>query len=160
MPLHSLPTNVGAGTTTGHFSHTNQLHALVNKFDSDVGAAGAGGIKTGASLEVAGTLLNYVPSLLVTTTTYTIGWPNLCQVVRLSNAAAITVTVPTNAADALPVGYSTTLVWYGVGQPTIAPAGGVTVNATPGLKLLDRYAAGQLFKIATNEWLLIGRLSA
>lgn len=159
MPLHSLPTNVGSGTSTGHYAHTNAVHAFLNKFDTTTGSAGANGVWVGAGLEVAGALITYVPVLTETGTAYTVGWPGLCRVVTLSNASPITVTVPTNATDALPIGYSITLVQYGVGQVTVAPAGGVTVNATPGLKLLDQFASAQLLKMATNTWLMIGRLS-
>ena len=58
--------------------------------------------------------------------------------VTLSNAAAITVTLPQNTAAAFPVGAEVDFLWLGVGQPTFAAGTGATVNGTPGLKLRAR----------------------
>lgn len=82
------------------------------------------------------------------------------KVVTLSNSGAITLTVPTNASQALPVGTQILLVQKGAGQVTIAAAGGVTVNATPGLKISAQHAAAALVKLATDEWVAIGSLAA
>ena len=80
--------------------------------------------------------------------------------ITLSNAAAITVTMPSNATQAIPVGAEIDFCWYGVGQPTFAAGSGATVNGTPGLKLRARYSAATAKKIGTNEFVIIGDLSA
>ena len=80
--------------------------------------------------------------------------------VTLSNAAAITVTLPQNSAAAFPVGAEVDFLWFGVGQPTFAAGTGATVNGTPGLKLRARYSAATAKKVATNDWVIIGDLSA
>lgn len=82
------------------------------------------------------------------------------QMVTLSNAGAITVTVPSNATQAFPIGAEVDFLWLGVGQPTFAAGGGATVVSTPGLKLRARYSAATAKKIATNDWVIIGDLSA
>lgn len=82
------------------------------------------------------------------------------KLVTLSNAAAITVTLPQNSALAFPVGGRVDFVWLGVGAVTFAQGTGATVNGTPGLKLRARYSAASAVKIATNQWLLVGDLSA
>ena len=61
--------------------------------------------------------------------------------ITLSNAGAITVTMPSNATQAIPVEAEIEFVWWGVGQPTFAAGGGATVNGTPGLKLRARHPA-------------------
>jgi len=80
--------------------------------------------------------------------------------VTLSNAAAITLTIPTNASVAYAVGTKIDFAQIGAGQVTVAGAGGVTVNATPGLKFRAQYSAATCIKTATDTWLLVGDLSA
>jgi hypothetical protein len=43
---------------------------------------------------------------------------------------------------------------------TIAQGAGVTVNASPGLKVAAQYGTAALKKTATDTWLAFGRLSA
>ncbi|MCE7039258.1 hypothetical protein [Dyadobacter sp. CY312] len=81
--------------------------------------------------------------------------------VTLNNSAAITLTVPTNATVAYPVGAEIDLSQVGVGQVTVVGAAGVTIRSFAGnLKLAGQYSAATLKKIGTNEWLLVGNLSA
>jgi hypothetical protein len=80
--------------------------------------------------------------------------------ITLSNAASITVTLPSNGTQAFPVGAEVDFLWYGVGQPTFAAGSGATVNGTPGLKFRARYSAATAKKVATNDWVAIGDLSS
>ena len=95
-----------------------------------------------------------------TGTTYTPVVADENQMVTLSNAAAITVTLPQNSAAAFPVGAEVDFLWLGVGQPTFAAGTGATANATPGLKLRARYSAATAKKVATNDWVILGDMSA
>ena len=79
--------------------------------------------------------------------------------VTLSNAAAVTVTLPSNGTQAFPVGAEVDFLWLGVGQPTFVAGSGATVNATPGLKLRGRYSAATAKKIGTDAWVCIGDLA-
>ena len=79
--------------------------------------------------------------------------------VTLSNAAAITVTLPSNATQAFPIGAEVDFLWLGVGQPTFVAGSGATVNATPGLKLRGRYSACTAKKIGTDAFVIIGDLA-
>lgn len=81
------------------------------------------------------------------------------QMITLSNAAAITVTLPSNATQAFPIGSEVDFLWLGLGQPTFAAGSGATVNGTPGLKLRLQYSAATAKKISTNGWVMIGDLS-
>lgn len=82
--------------------------------------------------------------------------------VTLSNAAAITVTLPSNATQAIPIGAEIDFVWLGVGQPSFALGSSATwaVTPTPGVKLRAAGSAATAKKMSTNGWMLIGDLSA
>jgi len=95
-----------------------------------------------------------------TGTTYTLALTDEGKLVTLSNAAAITLTVPPNSSVAFDVGTYIDLAQTGAGQVTVVQGAGVTVNATPGLKFRSQYAGASLRKTATDTWLLFGDLSA
>ena len=82
------------------------------------------------------------------------------SLIEVSSATAVVVTVPTNATVAYPVGTSIDILQTSTGQVSIAGAAGVTVNATPGLKLRTQWSGATLFKRATDTWVLYGDLSA
>ena len=82
------------------------------------------------------------------------------KLIEVSSASGVTVTIPTNASVAYPVGTSFDILQTGAGQITIAGAGGVTVNATPGLKLRTQWSSATIFKRATDTWVVYGDLTA
>jgi len=82
------------------------------------------------------------------------------SLIEMGKATAQTVTIPTNASVAYPVGTSIDILQTGAGQVTIAGAGGVTVNSTPGLKLRTQWSSATLFKRAENTWVVYGDLTA
>jgi hypothetical protein len=82
------------------------------------------------------------------------------SMIEMNAAGATTVTVPTDAAVAFPVGTSLDILRVGAGAVDVAAAGGVTVNATPGLKLRSQWSSATLIKRAANTWVLVGDLSA
>jgi hypothetical protein len=81
-------------------------------------------------------------------------------IIEVSNGTAKTVTIPTNANVAYPVGTTIDIIQTGTGQITIAGQGGVTVNATPGLKLRTQWSSATLLKRGTDTWLVFGDLTA
>jgi hypothetical protein len=81
-------------------------------------------------------------------------------IVEIGSASATTLTIPTDATINYPVGTTLDIIQTGAGQVTIAGAGGVTVNATPGLKLRTQWSSATLLKRAANTWLVYGDLSA
>ncbi len=82
------------------------------------------------------------------------------SLIEMGKATAQTLTIPTNATVAYPVGTSIDILQTGAGQVTVAGAGGVTVNGTPGLKLRTQWSSVTLFKRATDTWVVMGDLSA
>lgn len=93
-------------------------------------------------------------------TTYTLVLADAYRTVEMSNALGNTLTVPTNASVAFPIGTTISLAQMGVGQTTIAAAGGVTIRSLLGnLKVVGQYGVAVLVKRATDEWVLSGNLS-
>ena len=82
------------------------------------------------------------------------------NLIEIDSASATTLTIPLNSAVAFPVGTSLDILQTNTGQVTIAGDAGVTVNATPGLKLRTRWSSVTLFKRATNTWVAYGDLTA
>jgi hypothetical protein len=82
------------------------------------------------------------------------------SLIEVSSGSATTITIPADSAVNYPVGTSIDILQASTGQVTIAGAGGVTVNATPGLKLRTQWSSASLFKRAANTWVVMGDLSA
>jgi len=96
-----------------------------------------------------------------TGTTYTLVEGDAGQLVTLTNAAAITLTVPTNATVPFAIGTQITIAQGGAGTVTVAGAATVTVNAADtATKLRTQWSAATLIKLATNSWILIGDIKA
>ena len=102
-----------------------------------------------------------IPLNAQTGTTYTLAIGDAGELVTLSNASAIALTVPTNAAVPFAIGTQITITRANSGQVTVAGAVGVTVNSADGyLKLRTQWSSATLIKINTNSWILIGDTSA
>ncbi len=94
------------------------------------------------------------------TASYTLVLGDAGKIVSLSNASANTLTVPTNASVAFPVGATMLVRQAGAGQTSVAAAGGVTVNSRgAALKLAGQYAYATLVKVATDTWELSGDIT-
>jgi len=81
--------------------------------------------------------------------------------IKMSVGTANTVTVPTNASVAFPIGSQIHIIQYGAGKTQVIPVSGtVTLYATPGAYLRAQYSSATLLKCDTNIWMLMGDLSA
>lgn len=78
----------------------------------------------------------------------------------LSNAAAITVTIPADGSVTIPANFSRDLIQMGAGQVTFTAENGVTLNGTPGLKTRSQYSGVTVVKLASNQWIVVGDLAA
>lgn len=116
-------------------------------------------LPAGDTLPGAGVAIN-----AQTGTTYTFVASDSVQagtaLVTLSNASAVTATVPPNSSVAFAIGDSIDGAQIGAGQVTLVAGSGVTLNGTPGLKCRAQYSGFTLIKTATNTWLVVGDLSA
>ncbi len=77
-----------------------------------------------------------------------------------NNAAAITLTIPTNAIEALPIGTRIDLLQYGAGQVTAGGAGVTIRSVGARIKLAGHYSGTTLWKRSADEWVLIGDITA
>lgn len=99
-----------------------------------------------------------------TGTTYTLALGDAGGYSQLNNASAITVTIPTNASVAFPVGTVIALEQTGAGAMTVAAAGGVTLNYYSPSSAGSCVSAGksaviQLVKTGTNAWTASGGIA-
>ena len=79
-----------------------------------------------------------------------------------SNASASTLTIPTNASVAFPVGTVITVLNKGAGAVTISGSGGVTVlsaGATAASPSLAQYKSCALIQVAANTWYVVGAIA-
>jgi len=96
----------------------------------------------------------------VTDTAYTPVLADQYQVlITRSNASASTLTIPTNASVAFPVGTVITVLNKGAGAVTISGAGGVTVlsaGAVAASPVLNQYKSCALMQTSANTWYVVG----
>jgi hypothetical protein len=101
---------------------------------------------------------HYYDPLLIngqTGTTYTLVLTD--KVVEMNNASANTLTIPTNASVAFPVGSQVTIMQTGAGDTLIQADTGVTLNGVSAgsLQLLEAYEGVTMYKKATDTWIAI-----
>lgn len=100
-----------------------------------------------------------------TSTTYTPVLTDQYQVlITRSNASASTLTIPTNASVAFPVGTCITVLNKGAGTVTISAVtpGTTTVlsaGATAASPTLPQYKSAALIKVATDTWYVVGAIA-
>ena len=95
-----------------------------------------------------------------TGTTYTPVIGDRGFIITMNNGSAQTVTIPPNSSVAFAIGNKFQVIGLGAGEVTMAAGSGVTLRATPGLKLRAQYSSVMCIKIATDEWVLVGDLEA
>ena len=93
---------------------------------------------------------------------YTLVLTDKNKFIKMSiTSTANTVTVPTNASVAFPIGSQIHIIQYGSGKTQVIPVSGtVILYATPGAYLRAQYSSATLLKCDTNIWMLMGDLSA
>ena len=93
---------------------------------------------------------------------YTLALTDKNKFIKMSvTSTANTVTVPTNASVAFPIGSQIHIIQYGSGKTQVIPVSGtVILYATPGAYLRAQYSSATLLKCDTNIWMLMGDLSA
>ena len=152
-----------AGSFTVSYSGTAGIANVVEDTTPQLGgnlSLNSNDIDGTGNIDITGNVIAQSAINTQTGTSYTLVIGDASKLVTLSNASAITLTVPANSAVAFPVGTKIDLAQLGAGQVTVAGAGGVTVNATPGLKFVAQYSAATCIKTATDTWLLVGNLEA
>ena len=83
------------------------------------------------------------------------------KIVLMNVGTANNLTVPLNSSVPFDIGTQILIAQYGAGQTTIVATVGVTIRSSGGkLKLNVQYSLATLIKIATNEWMLAGDITA
>jgi hypothetical protein len=112
------------------------------------------------------TLTSPIINLGVTTdtsTAYTTVLSDNGKLITLSNASAITATIPPNSSVAYPVGAQLNFVQLGVGQVTFTQGAGVTIVSTGATasapKTRARYSSATAIQTSANNWLVAGDIA-
>ena len=95
-----------------------------------------------------------------TTTPYTLVATDLGKLITMNASTGMTLTIPANTSVPFTIGDRVDVVQIGTGALEIAAAPGVTVNATPGLKLRTQWSSATMVKINTDQWIVMGDLKA
>lgn len=97
----------------------------------------------------------------VTGTTYSLALADAGKSLVFSDSSPITVTIPLDSGIEFPIGETFLLVQKGTGQITVTATSGVTLGSLNSkVKSAGTYAEMHLAKIAANEWVLSGDLTA
>jgi hypothetical protein len=98
-----------------------------------------------------------------TGTTYTPVLTDAKQMVTLSNASAITVTIPPNSSVAYAVGSKIDFIQKGAGQVSFAQGAGVTIRSvgatTTAPKLRVQYSAATCWYEGSDVWYIVGDIA-
>lgn len=115
------------------------------------------------------TAATFDPNIVVNTqsgTTYSLVVGDAQKLITLSNASPITLTIPSNATAALPVGTQVTVSRYGAGTLTIVGASSpspVTIVSTGATanqpQLRAQYSTATLIQTTTDNWLVVGDIT-
>lgn len=101
-------------------------------------------------------------SLTVSAGAYTLVITDAGNSIKISDATASVVYIPENASVPFKVGQKIEILRYGSGAVSVAPLNGnVVLNSkNSNRKISAQYSGAVLTKMGTNEWLLIGDLTA
>ena len=95
-----------------------------------------------------------------TGTAYTLASGDAGKLIKMTNAAANTVTVPPSSSVNYAIGTTINVVQYGAGQTTLTAGSGVTIYSYNGaLGITGQYGQAVLTKCAADTWIAAGLLS-
>lgn len=142
--------------TDGYVLTADSTQALGVKWTTTgTGDVTLNGTQTLTNKTLTAPVINLAINAKTGITSYSLVLTDNGKLTTLSNTSAITVTVPTNASVAFPVGAQVNIQQSNTGQVTVVGAGGVTINGT-GTKLRTRWSAATLVQTSSNVWTLIG----
>jgi len=111
-----------------------------------------------AALDAKAAKFPSVRTFTGTTDTLVIG--DAGNTVNANCATACVITIPLNATVPFVARTRTEITWYGVGQPSIIPAGGATLNGgATAFKIAIRYGKCIIVREGTDEWTIDGNIT-
>jgi len=113
-------------------------------------------LTTGEDVTFGGKALNRA-NVFSTSNNVNLTLINASQYIRMTSGSSRTLTVPTNASVAFPIGTQVDIHRVS-GAVTVAASGGVTVNTPETLNLRKPHSSASLIKVGTDEWDLVGDL--
>lgn len=95
------------------------------------------------------------------TDSYTLVLTDAGKMITMNKSTANNLTVPPNSSVAFPTNTRIDIIQYGAGQTTVVAGSGVTIRSSSSkLKLTGQYSGASLWKKGTDEWILVGDLTA
>lgn len=95
----------------------------------------------------------------VQASSYTLVLADAGTVIEMNSSSAITLTIPSNASVAFPVGTVIEVMQVGSGTVNIVAAGGVTIKSPASLTTRTQWSSIGLRKRFTDTWILSGDLT-
>jgi hypothetical protein len=131
--------------------------------DTGVTAIASGVIVNGDISSTAAIEISKIADVTIDSkaSTYTLVLTDKNKFIEFTNSTSASVVVPTNSV-AFPVGSQIHVVQNGTGKVHVVAntPGTTSIRSTPGQYLRAQYSSATLIKRATEEWYLIGDLSA
>jgi len=142
-----------ASTVTGPTGATGAASTVTGP----TGATGATGTQGSQGAAGDWTTAQTVSTPTITTNAYAVVSGDNGKILLLNNSSTA-MTLNVNTGIGLSAGQRIDMVQTGSGQVTVA--GTATTNATPGKKFRAQYSAATLICTSTNNYILVGDLSA
>jgi hypothetical protein len=156
----------GSAITTGNYNvviGNNSGSTIASLSNNIILSDGQGNIRlqfdSSGNAKSAGSIVSHI-EFNQQTASYTATLQDDGKIVEINNGSANTFTIPLNSSVPFPIGTQINIIQTGVGQTTVTPISGVTINATPGLKLRTQYSTATAIKRGTNTWILVGDIVA
>lgn len=157
--------NVIIGANTGSTIATSSNNIIISDGQGNIriSANSSGDVSIPGSVNVTGNVIYHYTTnaspALDGSNKYQIVLSDDGKIVEMNSATTNYVTVPLAATVNFPVGTSINILQVNDGQTIVEGAVGVTINATPGLKLRAKWSSATLVKRAANSWVLMGDLT-
>ena len=156
----TVPYSTGATGPTGPTGPTGTTGSTVTGPTGPTGSTGATGTTGSTVTGPTGAASAILAINNVTGTTYTLQAGDLNDLVTLSNASAITLTIPPSVFSANDV---VNVSQTGAGQVSFAQGAGVTINSSGATatapKLRVQYSSAAVICTASNTFLVVGDIS-
>jgi hypothetical protein len=143
----------GSGAALTNISGTNLTAGTVGTTQLTDASVTTAKLATGAPRAGFNSTVNAVAG------SYTLVLSDLGKLVEVASGSACNLTIPTDSV-AFTTGDRIDIIQTDLGQVTLVPGAGVTLNTDSGKrKLLSQWAACTLIKRGSNSWVAIGNLT-